>query len=199
MQKNNTVIKENKPMPKWLIYSLFILKFVLGLGLIYWTIYMTLQSDVGEDDDNAFLSSYHQVDDSFNKIVADNKIFETVYNIKFDLNDETIIGLSYDDIFLSQRAIQNRKTRKNILKVGDNNFNINVQDKNGNEIKDVKIDILVTKSTNHKEDIKLFFNNENTKNFKINSIGYWNITGTIEVDKYKGTFYIKTNAKNFMQ
>ncbi len=52
--ENNT---QNKPMPKWLIYSLFIIKFLLGLGLIYWTIYVTLQSNVGEDDDHAFLST----------------------------------------------------------------------------------------------------------------------------------------------
>ena len=45
---------ENKPMPKWLVYTLFILKFILSLALIFWTVYMTLQSDVGQDDDNAF-------------------------------------------------------------------------------------------------------------------------------------------------
>lgn len=189
---------EKKPMPKWLIYGLFILKFILGLGLIYWTIYTTLQSNVGEDDDNAFLSTYQNVDSNFNKIVNNNSIFESKYNIKFEFNDETIVGLSYKDIFLSQRAIQNRKIRKNILKVGNNSFTIKVQDKDGNEITNKKIDILVTKSTNHLEDVSLVFNNTDTKDFKINSIGYWNITGTINVDGMIGTFYIKTNAKNFM-
>jgi len=47
--------EEKKPMPKWLIYTLFIGKFGLSLALIWWTVYMTLQSDVGKDDDNAFL------------------------------------------------------------------------------------------------------------------------------------------------
>jgi hypothetical protein len=189
---------EKKPMPKWLIYNLFILKFILGLGLIYWTIYMTLQSDVGEDDDNAFLSTYHNVDTNFNKIINSNKLFESKYNIKFDFNDEMIVGLSYKDVYLSQRAIQDRKIRKNILKVGNNSFTVSVQDKNGNEIKNKKINILITKSTNHKEDVTLDFNRFDTKEFKINSIGYWNITGTVEVDGIKGTFYIKTNAKNNM-
>lgn len=187
-----------KPMPKWLIYNLFILKFILGLGLIYWTIYMTLQSDVGEDDDNAFLSTYHNVDTNFNKIINNNKLFESKYNIKFDFNEELIIGLSYKDVYLSQRAIQDRKIRKNILKVGNNSFTVSVQDKNGNEIKNKKTNILITKSTNHKEDVTLDFNSLDTKEFKINSIGYWNITGTVEVDGIKGTFYIKTNAKNYM-
>ncbi len=191
--------EQNKPMPKWLIYSLFIIKFVFGLALIYWTIYMTLQSDVGQDDDNAFLSTYHNVDDNYNKIIKNNQIFNSKYNIKFQLNDETIIGLSLEDVFLAQRAIQQRKIRKNILKVGQNSFNIQIQDKNGNKIENSKIEILITKSTNHLEDVKLSYNNENIKEFEIKSIGYWNITGTVEVDGNKGTFYIKTNAKNFIK
>ncbi|MEA2050539.1 MAG: hypothetical protein U9O56_07400 [Campylobacterota bacterium] len=187
--------KENKPMPKWLIYSLFILKFILGLALIYWTVYMTLQSDVGKDDDNAFLSDYHQVDKDFNKMVAQNNSFESKYNIKFVLNDEQIVGLSYDDVFLSQRVIKDRKIRKNILKIGKNSFTILVQDKDGNNIKDKKIDILVTKAVTHEYDVKLNFKNEDTKEFDITSIGYWNITGTVEVSNEKGHFFIKTNAK----
>lgn len=190
--------KEKKPMPKWLLYGLFILKFILGLGLIYWTIYMTMQSDVGQDDDNAFLSTYHDVDRDFNKIIIANNNFSSLYNIKFKFNNEEIFGLTYDDVYLSQRAIQNRKSRKNILKVGKNSFTINVQDKNGDTIKNKKIDILVTKSTNHLEDVKLTFNSEDTKEFEIKSIGYWNITGTIDVDGIKGTFYIKTNATKNM-
>ena len=186
---------KHKPMPKWLIYSLFILKFLLGVGLIYWTIYMTMSSNVGKDEDNAFLSTYHNIDDNFNKIIIDNKIFEKNYNIKFELNDETIIGLTYDDIFLAQRAVQNRAIRKNILKVGENVFAINIQDKNGNIVKNKQIEILVTKSTNHTEDIKLIFNNEDTKKFNIKSKGYWNITGTVKVKDKIGRFYIKTNAK----
>ena len=193
--KNNT---EKKPMPKWLIYSLFLLKFVLGLGLIYWTIYMTMQSDVGADDDNAFLSTYHNVDRDFNQIITNNNLFESKYNLKFEINNETIIGLSYNDIYLSQRVIAERKIRKNILKVGDNIFTVKVQDKNGNEIKNKNINVLVTKTTNHLEDVKLEFSNDDIKKFKIKSKGYWNITGTVEVDGIKGTFYIKTNAKNHM-
>ncbi len=193
--KNNT---EKKPMPKWLIYSLFLLKFVLGLGLIYWTIYMTMQSDVGADDDNAFLSTYHNVDRDFNQIITNNNLFESKYNVKFEINNETIIGLSYNDIYLSQRVIAERKIRKNILKVGDNIFTVKVQDKNGNEIKNKNINVLVTKTTNHLEDVKLEFSNDDIKKFKIKSKGYWNITGTVEVDGIKGTFYIKTNAKNHM-
>lgn len=188
--------QEKKPMGKTLIYTLFILKFALGLGLIYWTIYMTLQSDVGEDDDNAFLSTYHEVDSNFNKIMVENNNFEKKYNVKFVFNDESIIGLTHNDIFLSQRAIQARKIRKNIIKVGDNKFSVFVQDKNGNIVKDKKVEILVTKNTNHLEDVELNFNNEDSKEFKIKSKGYWNITGVIKVDGNEGRFYVKTNASD---
>jgi nitrogen fixation protein FixH len=188
--------KTKKPMSKGLIYTLFILKFLLGLALIYWTIYMTLSSDVGEDEDKAFLSTYHEVDNNFNDILQENYDFEQKYNVKFQLNEHTIDGLTFKDVFLAQRAIQQRTIRKNIIKIGDNKFTVSVQDKNGNEVKNKNIQILVTKNTNHLEDVELQFNNENTKEFKIKSKGYWNITGTIEVDGNKGSFYIKTNASD---
>ena len=187
--------KETKPMPKWLIYTLFILKFVFGLVLIWWTIYMTFQSDVGQDDDNAFLSSYHNVDDNYNKLMKETNEFNSKYNVKFIFNKEEIYGLSHQDVYLSQRVIQERKIRKDIINVGKNIFSIYIQDKNGNAIKESKIEILVTKNTNHKEDVKLLFINEETKTFDIKSKGYWNITGTVEVNGSKGYFYIKTNGK----
>ena len=194
--ENNINTTHNKPMPKWLIYSLFILKFIIGLVLIYWTIYMTMQSDVGADEDNAFLSTYHNVDRDMNKMIIGNNLFNSKYNIKFQFNDEEIIGLTYNDVYLSQRVIAKRTIRKNILKVGDNSFTIDIQDKNGNTIKNKLIEILVTKTTNHLEDVKLSFKNEDRKDFQIKSIGYWNITGTVEVNGDIGTFYIKTNAHN---
>jgi|GEM_PF-455658 len=186
---------ENKPMAKWLIYTLFILKFLLSLALIYWTVYMTFQSDVGQDDDNAFLSSYHNIDDNYNKMINETHIFNTKYNVKLVFNNEVIYGLDHVDVYFSQRVIQKRKTRKDILNVGENNFSILIQDKDGNKITKSKAEILVTKNTNHIEDVKLHFNNEETKTFKIGSKGYWNITGTVEVDGLKGYFYIKTNGK----
>jgi hypothetical protein len=186
---------EKKPLSKGFIYSMFLLKFISGLGLIYWTIYMTLKSDVGKDEDNAFLSTYHEIDRDYNAMIKQNNDFEKKYNIKFELNNELIIGLTYKDIYLSQRVIQKRKIRKDIIKVGNNKFSIQIQDKNGNTLNNKKINILITKNTNHTEDVKLEFINENIKEFKINSMGYWNITGTVEVDKYKGFFYIKTNAR----
>ena len=83
--------EEKKPMPKWLIYTLFIGKFGLSLALIWWTVYMTLQSDVGKDDDNAFLSSYHDIDDNYNKLIENNNKF----NVKYNTNRYTIMIKAY--------------------------------------------------------------------------------------------------------
>lgn len=186
---------EPKYMPKWLIYLLFILKFLLGLALIFWTVYMTLQTDVGQDDDNAFLSSYQEMDDNYNKIIERNQQFNEKYNIKFVFNEEEIIGLSHEDVYLSQRVIQERKTRKDIIRVGNNTFTIYLQDKNGKSITNADVNILVTKNTSHTEDVHLEFTNEKSKSFTIQSKGYWNITGTVAAEGLKGYFYIKTNAK----
>jgi len=187
--------KENKPMSKWLIYSLFILKFFLGLALIWWTVYMTLQSDVGKDDDNAFLSSYHDIDNNYNKLVENNNKFNAKYNVKFVFNGQEIYGISHEDVYFSQRVLKERKTRKDMINVGKNIFSVYIQDKNGNPITKSTIEILVTKNTTHTEDVRLKFTNEQSKTFDIKSLGYWNITGAVTIDGLKGTFYIKTNAK----
>ncbi len=184
----------NKPMSKPLLYGIFIVKFFFGLGLIIWTVMMTLSSDVGEDDDNAFLSTYHKVDDNFNKMTIDNMKFGNKYNIKLELNNEILYGLDMQDVFLSQRAIKKRKNRKNIIKVGDNTFKYAVQTKDGKEIENVKLTMLVTMATNHTYDKNLEFKN-NTEIFNVAKKGYWNITGTIEIGDDKGYFFIKTNAK----
>ena len=186
---------ENKPMPKWLIYTLFILKTLLGLALIYWTVYKTFTANVGADNDNAFLSSYHKIDENYNKMIKENQEFAKKYNIKFVFNDKEILGLSQEDVFLSQRAINKRKTRKNMVNVGKNIFEVYIQDKDGKPISTKTINMLITKNTTHKEDVKLLFKNEDKKEFEIKSIGYWNITGTVEVGDLKGYFYIKTNTK----
>jgi len=190
------MLKEDKRfMRKEYVYTLFVLKFLLGIGLIYWTIATTMKSDVGQDADNAFLSTYQDVDRNYNNMMESNKIFGSKYNVKFLFNNQEVVGLSIEDVFLAQRSIQARKDRKDMVNVGENKFKILVQDKDGNDITNKTVKILVTKNTTHTEDVKLEYQNEDTKEFIINSIGYWNITGTIDIQGDKGFFYIKTNAK----
>lgn len=190
------MVKEDKRfMRKEYVYALFVLKFLLGIGLIYWTIAMTMSSDVGKDDDNAFLTTYQDVDRNYNNMIMSNRAFEEKYNVKFLFNDETIVGLSVDDVFLAQRAIKNRKNRKGIVNVGNNKFIVLVQDKAGNDITNKTVNILITKNTSHAEDVNLEYKNEDTKSFQLKSFGSWNITGTVAIGDDKGFFYIKTNAK----
>jgi len=188
-------VSTKKPMNKWLLYTIFVAKFISGLGLIVWTIYMTMQSDVGEDNDNAFLSTYHSIDDNYNDMIISNTKLNSKYLITFNLNKEVIKGLSHEDIFLSQRAVEKRQTRKNILILGDNNFSINITDKSGNIIKDTDTKMLITMATNHKYDKRIEFKDNQNKIFNFNRAGYWNITGTVRVNNEKGYFYIKTNAR----
>ncbi len=182
-------------MNKFTLYTIFILKFLLGLGLIVWTIMMTLSSDVGQDDDNAFLSTYHNIDDDFNDMITSNFNFDNKYNLVFDLNKKTMDGLTLKDVFLGQRVIKKRIIRKDILNIGNNIFKYKLTTKDGKEVKDSKLDMVVTMTTNHIFDKKLEFKNKNTETFKIDKKGYWNITGTIEVGTDKGYFFIKTNAR----
>jgi hypothetical protein len=188
-------MSNNKPMNKWLLYAIFVAKFLAGLGLIIWTVYMTLQSDVGKDDDNAFLSTYHHIDDNYNNMIISNAKINSLYNIKLKFNDTVIDGISHQDVFLAQRAIKKRKNRKDILHKGNNVFSVLITSKNGQEITNAKINMLVTMTTNHEYDKELSFDNTNTVNFDLQKIGYWNITGTIKISDYEGYFFIKTNAK----
>ncbi|RLA72185.1 MAG: hypothetical protein DRG78_24180 [Epsilonproteobacteria bacterium] len=184
----------SKPMSKPLLYTIFILKFFLGLGLIIWTVMMTLTAGVGEDDDNAFLTTYHDVDDNYNSMITSNYKFDDKYKLVFNINNEELDGITLKDAFLGQRSIKARKVRKNMLNVGNNVFSYNLVTKDGKVIAGAKLNILITRTTNHTYDKALDFKSGKSETFKILKKGYWNITGTIEVNEDKGYFFIKTNA-----
>ena len=177
------------------IYIKFIIIFSISFSMIIWTITETAKAGVGLDDDNAFLSNYQNVNENFNDIIRQNNEFEALYNIKLIFNGHEIVGLTYEDIFLAQRVIQEREARKNMLKTGQNDLKVLIQDKQGNEIKNKNIEVLFTKAVSIDFDEKINMKNEDSKNFTVANMGYWNITGTVEVDGKKGFFYIKTNAK----
>ncbi|RLA74745.1 MAG: hypothetical protein DRG11_03855 [Epsilonproteobacteria bacterium] len=182
-------------MNKYLLYTIFVLKFLLGLGFIIWTIYVTIGSDVGEDEDNSLLSTYHKVDDNFNNISKANNFLNTNYDIKLVFNNHTINGIDTKDMFYSQRVIQNRNTRKSILKMGSNSLKIDIKTKNGKPIDNFQANIVVTKTTNHLYDKALNLNSSETQIFHIQNKGAWNITGNITIGKTTGAFMIKTDAK----
>ena len=179
----------NKPT----LYTIFILKFLFSLSLIWWTITMTFKADVGQDDDNAFLTTYHDVDENFNNMIASNIKFNKKYNTTLYLNNTIIKSIDVKDAFLGQRNIQDRINKKGILKLGINKFSYTITSKN-EIVKNVDMNILITKTTNHLADKKLKFKNSNIKTFNVSIKGYWNIIGTIKIGDDKGYFFIKTNA-----
>ena len=190
-------MSKQKGLSKRTIYIIFLAKFMFSLALIAWTITMTVGAGVGLDDDNTFLSTYHKVDDNFNNIVVSNDSFNKKYEIKLSINGKEIKDLSYDDIFLSQRVIKDRKNRKNILKFGKNDVLLTVIDKSTNNIiKDIDATMMFTMPSTHDFDEKLLITNgDETVIANIGKISHWNIMGTVTINDDKGYFFIKTNAK----
>lgn len=187
--------KEYKYMSKRTVYTLFVAKFVFSLALIFWTIHMTLGAGVGADEDNTFMSYYQDVDDNYNQMMMQNQLFERLYDVEIVVNDSTFNRLTSEDIFLSTRVISERKTRKNMLKIGENSFKITVKDKNSGEvIKDMKTELVLTMPSTHAHNQKLMLDNNSELKTKIDKKSYWNIMGTISKGDKAGRFYIKTNA-----
>jgi len=176
-------------------YMIFIAKFVFSLGLIFWTIKMTMSANVGADDDNTFFSTYHKIDDNFNKISAQNELVKAKYKVVLNINGKEFDGLSYDDIFLSQRIVKKRLDRRSILNTGNNKISIKVIDKKTNkEIKNYKVNVVFTTTVDHNDDLKIELK-DGINSFNISKKSYWNIMGKIDIDNKIGHFYIKTNSK----
>ena len=180
---------------KYIYIKIWII-FFFTLAMIIWTVVQAIKADVGADEDNAFLSTYHDVDKNFNNMNISNKIFNNKYNVKFNLNGKVIQGLDIQDVFLGQRTIKERKIKKDLINIGKNSFSVVVTNKQGKIVQNVTISMLITKAISHKFDKHLTFTDKKqTQEFNIDEIGYWNITGIVVVGTHKGYFYIKTNAK----
>lgn len=186
----------NKSMSKRTLYAIFIAKFLFSISLIAWTITMTLGAGVGKDDDNTFMSYYHDVDDNFNQIMADNDKFSKKYDFEIKINDFLLNELSYNDIFLSQRVISERKERKNILHIGTNKISIKVKDKiTHEEIKNIDTQIVFTMPSTHEHNQELNITSSGLdKELILTKKSYWNIMGKLKIGNEIGSFYIKTNA-----
>ena len=190
-------MSSKKPLSKRTIYTIFLSKFIFSLALIFWTIKMTLGAGVGLDDDNTFMSTYHNVDDNYNKIILSNDKFNKIYSTHLIINGKDIGELTYDDIYLSQRIIKKRTIRKNILKLKENDIKLIVKNIKTNKIvKNVDSTIVFTMPSSHKYDQTIKISNTQ-KSYKVNigKLSYWNIMGSVNIDDNTGHFYIKTNAK----
>ena len=177
-------------------YAIFIAKFLFSLGLIFWTIKMTMSANVGADDDNSFFSTYHKIDDNFNEISAQNDIFKSKYKVILNINEKEFDGLSYDDVFLSQRVMKKKENRRNILNINSNTISIKIIDMKNNKIlENYDANVIFTTTINHEDDLKIQVHPNKKENFNISKKSYWNIMGKITVEDNIGHFYIKTNSK----
>ncbi len=183
-------------MSKRTLYAIFIGKFLFSITLIAWTIFMTLGAGVGKDNDNTFMEYYHDVDANFNKIMASNDRFSTKYDVAIKINDYVLNDLAYSDIYLSQRVINDRKEKKNILSTRSNSVSIIVKEKSTQKIVDnINAKILFTMPSTHQFNKELDLPKSNEiKTVSLDKKSYWNIMGSIQIGDHIGKFYLKTNA-----
>lgn len=179
----------------WPLFFIGIFSFVFSM--IIWTIVQT--SEASLDEDRSFMKKYQDVDEHFNAMMESNQKFLSKYNFKMYVNDKEF-DLTTQDIKYSQRVIEKYSLNKNLLKVGNNILKIVVTDKVTNEKKDVKIDLIISKTMTNSSDISLTnekFENENntfSSNFDIKEENNWIITGSFSINDEIGYIYIKANA-----
>lgn len=177
---------------------LFIGIFSFTFGMIVWTINSAIKVPIQKDE--TFMSSYHDVDRDYNKIVESNNNFEKKFNFNIKINEKDF-GLVYKDMFLGQRVIEEKSLHKNTFKLGNNDIVISVKEKQSKQlIKDIKIKLRLSRPTNHGNTMDFTEENFNTKkginalNVDLGLKGNWNITGQIIIGNDIGYFYIKSNA-----
>lgn len=175
---------------------LFIGIFSFTLYMIIWTIYNSTQSPVYQDQ--SFLNSYQNVDGNFNEIAFSNQNFLEKFDFELKVNEQSF-GLSYEDIFYSQRVIEAKSEHKNALNVQNNQLSIIIKDKLTKQvINNAKISVRVMIPTNNDNDLDLedfkFSNDIYSTTFSLPNKGNYNITGVISIDNNKGYIFLKTNA-----
>jgi hypothetical protein len=176
---------------------LFIGIFSFTFGMIIWTIKSAVSVPVNED--HSFMKKYQDVEESYNDMMDSNVLFRSKFNFDLFINNKQF-ALSTEDIKYSQRVIEKFSVNKDSLKVGKNSLKLTVSDKVTNEKKDVKIDLIISKTISNDSD-KLLSNSDfvasdktYTSDFEIKEANNWIITGSFVVDGITGYLYIKTNA-----
>ena len=177
---------------------LFIGLFSFSFGMIVWTIYSAVQVPVHEDE--SLLKSYHDLDRDYNNIVASNTKFKNKYDFNIKINNKNF-PLVISDMFLSQRALEEKSTHKDIFINGQNKITITIKDKvSGLFVNATDLSLRISRPTNHHN--TLDFKHDNFKHDDKKHIldvnlplkGNWNATGEFKVGNDVGYIYIKSNA-----
>jgi hypothetical protein len=141
--------------------------FIVGLvmftiGMGTWTLVTAINNPV--EMDNSYMRNYHQVDADLNKILQSGFKFDKKYEFSL-LNSD--------------------------LQEGENELKIDIKDKNGNVVKDAKIEILVTRPETTKLDKNLkaqFDGEEYRAKVILDKKGRWNIQIRVvikDLEKFK--------------
>jgi len=141
--------------------------FIVGLvmftvGMGTWTLVTAINNPV--EMDNSYMRNYHQVDADLNKILQSGFKFDKKYEFSL-LNSD--------------------------LQEGENELKIDIKDKNGNVVKDAKIEILVTRPETTKLDKNLkaqFDGEEYRAKVMLDKKGRWNIQIRVvikDLEKFK--------------
>ncbi len=178
----------------WLAF--FFIIFGFTFSMIIWTIKSAVDTPVY--DDKSFLSSYHNVDEDFNKMMLQNNHFNQIYDVKVKINEKTM-GMEIKDAFLGQRSLEKKSSNQNLLKVGVNTLSLTIRDKKSQEVvSDANVTFQITRPIVDTNDIDLnrftYENGVYKTTAKVDISGNWNIQGVIKISNDVGYFYIKTNT-----
>ncbi|MCP4971267.1 MAG: hypothetical protein GY932_11840 [Arcobacter sp.] len=176
---------------------LFIGIFSFTFIMIVWTVYSAIKTPVHEDE--SFLKKYHVMDDEFNNVVSSNTKFKERYNFNIKINDKSL-PLIINDVFLSQRVIEEKSNHKKIFINGNNNIDIVIKDKNGIIQENVDISFRISRPTNHNNTMDfttkdfIFMNDKYSIKIDLPLKGNWNVTATFKIGKEIGYLFIKSDA-----
>jgi nitrogen fixation protein FixH len=144
----------------WPIGILALLLF--GVGLTLWTLDAAANNKVQLE--NSYMANYHDVDETFNDIMAKKVKFEK--NFILDLEEVN-------------------------LKLGENNLNVKLFSKDITPVKNAKITALITRPHTVESDIKIetFKYSQDgeyeSSNFKLEQKGRWEVILKVQVDDYE--------------
>jgi nitrogen fixation protein FixH len=144
----------------WPIGILALLLF--GVGLTLWTLDAAANNKVQLE--NSYMANYHDVDETFNDIMAKKVKFEK--NFILDLEEVN-------------------------LKLGENNLNVKLFSKDIIPVKNAKITALITRPHTVESDIKIetFKYSQDgeyeSSNFKLEQKGRWEVILKVQVDDYE--------------
>ncbi|SFV55389.1 Putative lipoprotein [hydrothermal vent metagenome] len=173
----------------WLLFFFAIFGFTFSM--IVWTVKSAVNTPVYED--RSFMTSYHDVDDNFNQMIAENQKFNSKYKTKVTINNR-IVGMEVSDIIYGQRSLKKKSKNQEMLVLGDNSISVTIIDKKSNtSIQDANISFQITRAIEDMHDINL---NGYSSSAKIDIKGNWNIIGKIVIGNDTGYLYIKTSTKS---